>query len=197
MKGDLTLAILEKVSEVACVSIDMMATIITTRYGASMKELDRNYNSIKEKRERFFNEMAEIREAKKKYRSMLYKLKRDGLISEKNKNGKKFIKITVNGLRKLERLRKNREEFIPANYKKEIGNRYIIVIFDIPEVQRKRRAWIRSVLKNLGLKMAQKSVWVGKAKIPKDFIDDLFEWELDEFVEIFEITKSGNLKHII
>jgi len=33
-------------------------------------------------------------------------------------------------------------------------------------------------------------------KIPKDFIDNLAELKLIEYVEIFEISKSGTLKSL-
>jgi hypothetical protein len=45
--------------------------------------------------------------------------------------------------------------------------------------------------------MVQKSVWVGKTKIPQDFLDDLFKLKLVDFVEIFEISRTGSLKHLI
>ena len=81
------------------------------------------------------------------------------------------------------------------SYSKEKGQ-FTIVVFDIPEKERSKRAWIREVLKNLDLKMIQKSVWVGKVKIPKQFIDDLDKFNMVDFVEIFEISKAGSLKQI-
>src|SRR3990167_838001 len=78
-----------------------------------------------------------------------------------------------------------------------INNRLIIVIFDIPERERRKRAWLRLALKNIGLKLIQRSVWMGKVKIPKEFLDDIRELHLVNFVEIFEITKSGSLNQVI
>ena len=52
-------------------------------------------------------------------------------------------------------------------------------------------------LKNIGLRLIQQSVWMGKVKIPKEFLDDIRELHLANFVEIFEITKSGSLNQVI
>ena len=76
-------------------------------------------------------------------------------------------------------------------------DRLIIVIFDIPERERRKRAWLRLALKNIGLKLIQRSVWMGKVQIPKEFLDDIRELHLVNFVEIFEITKSGSLNQVI
>ena len=45
--------------------------------------------------------------------------------------------------------------------------------------------------------MIQKSVWIGKVKIPKEFLDDLFKLRLIDYIEIFEISKAGSLKNLI
>ena len=82
-------------------------------------------------------------------------------------------------------------------YPKEKGNKVIIVMFDIPEEYTKKRTWLRMVLGNLDFKMAQKSVWIGKTKIPKELIADIMKMKLEGFVEVFEVGSTGNLKHVI
>ena len=72
----------------------------------------------------------------------------------------------------------------------------MIVVFDVPEKERRKRDWLRSVLKRLELKMVQKSVWIGKVKIPKELLDDLFNLKLLDYVEIFEVSKSGSLRQL-
>ena len=67
---------------------------------------------------------------------------------------------------------------------------------DIPESERKKRAWLRSALKNLNFKMIQQSVWIGKVRIPEEFLRDLRNMHLTEYVEIFEISKAGSLQQI-
>jgi hypothetical protein len=55
---------------------------------------------------------------------------------------------------------------------------------------------MRSALKNLGFRMIQKSVWVGKVTLPEDFLSDLRQLNLISCVEIFEVNKAGSLRHI-
>jgi len=45
----------------------------------------------------------------------------------------------------------------------------------------------------LGFTMLQKSLWIGSNKIPEEFIEDLKEWKIIEYVHIFEVTKKGTL----
>ena len=81
--------------------------------------------------------------------------------------------ITKRGIKKLEGYRKSRRHRggipIPI-YKKEGGFGLVIVAFDIPERERKKRAWIREVLAGLGLEILQKSVWVGTKRIPQELL---------------------------
>jgi len=45
--------------------------------------------------------------------------------------------------------------------------------------------------------MIQKSVWVGKIALPEEFLRDLHRLQLISYVEIFEVTRAGSLKHIV
>lgn len=94
-------------------------------------------------------------------------------------------------------LKEKSKKLLPAvAYQKEKSDKLIIIAFDVPETERKKREWLRAVIKNLGFKMVQRSVWIGKIKIPKEFMNDLLKLRLVEFVEIFEISKTGSLKQI-
>lgn len=80
--------------------------------------------------------------------------------------------------------------------KAENGPTFIIVAFDIPEREKRKRNWLRQSLCRMGLSMVQKSVWIGRVKLPEDFIESLRHLKLADCVEIFEITKTGTLKHL-
>ena len=82
-------------------------------------------------------------------------------------------------------------------YAKERNDAFVIIAFDIPEKERGRRSWLREALRNLGMKMVQKSVWMGKVKIPEAFLNDLRSFHLVDYVEVFEITKTGSLEHLL
>ena len=138
----------------------------------------------------------EKRAQRRRYDNLVYRLKQQGLLEVVEKEGKKFFRLTSEGKRKLA---KSREvPSLPStHYETKKDERFVIVMFDIPEQERKKRAWLRAVLINLGFSMAQKSVWIGKVRIPQTLIDDLVKLNLDDFVEIFQVTKTGNLKHVI
>ncbi|MBI2635441.1 MAG: CRISPR-associated endonuclease Cas2, partial [Parcubacteria group bacterium] len=69
-----------------------------------------------------------------------------------------------------------------------------VVIFDIPEKQKHKREWLRGQLQDLGFKMIQKSVWMGKRKFPKEFLEDIRDLKLLAYVEIFSVTKTGSMR---
>jgi CRISPR/Cas system-associated endoribonuclease Cas2 len=198
MRGEITLKILEFIENLAVGTADLLDAILSAGYGASYSKIQ--YELSKRQRERYNKEIKrEIRRRRRqKYHKIIYKLKRDGLIKEKFGNNKKFLIITKKGRDKLSSLKaKNNRKLPETYYQKEKGDKFVIVIFDIPEAEKRKRAWIRSALRNLELKMAQKSVWIGKVKIPKQFIDDLYKLKLADFVEIFEISKTGSFVNFL
>lgn len=185
--------VLEVLGDMTINSFDFFNAFLNAGYGASIGRMEHETYKIKDDRAGRKKE-AEI---KQKYYNLLYKLKEDGLIKVEARNKTNFFSITGKGKEKLEKLKLDNIKRLPRpmSYSKEKGQ-FTIVVFDIPEKERSKRAWIREVLKNLDLKMIQKSVWVGKVKIPKQFIDDLDKFNMVDFVEIFEISKAGSLKQI-
>jgi len=131
---------------------------------------------------------------RRRFSDFLYRLKRDGLVREIEKDGKYFVKITLKGAEILE---KHYLNILPASKYENIGDKTLkIVIFDIPESEKRKREWLRCALKNLGFEMLQKSVWAGKIKLPEEFIKDLNTINILSCVEIFTISKTGSLRNI-
>jgi len=197
-KGGITLKILEAVSDLAINTIDLFEVFLSVGYGASYGKFQYELSKKQRERDQKSIEREMKNKAKQNYYNLIYQLKRGGLIEEKEKNNKKFFIITKKGKGKLSFLKKQRKESLPeVSYSSEENNKFIIFIFDIPEKEKRKRDWLREVLKKLGLKMIQKSVWIGKTKIPKEFLDDLFKLKIIDYVEIFEITKAGSLKNLV
>jgi len=197
-KGGITLKILEAVSDLAINTIDLFEVFLSVGYGASYGKFQYELSKKQRERDQKSIEREMKNKAKQNYYNLIYQLKRGGLIEEKEKNNKKFFIITKKGKGKLSFLKKQHKESLPeVSYSSEENNKFIIFIFDIPEKEKRKRDWLREVLKKLGLKMIQKSVWIGKTKIPKEFLDDLFKLEIIDYVEIFEITKAGSLKNLV
>jgi len=198
-KGDILLRVLETIGDLTVSMADLLIVFVSAGYGASYSKLQYELSKRQMERERKSLEKGIQKETKQKYYNLIYKLKTSGLIAEKKKDNKKLFILTKKGKKKLFSLREKNQKRLPdISYLrlKEESNKLVIVIFDIPEQERRKRGWLRAALKNLGLKMVQKSVWIGKVKIPKEFLDDLFKLRLIDYIEIFEISKTGSLKNL-
>jgi len=197
MRGDITFKILEVIAGMGTGLANAAEAALSAGYGASqgrlMREL-RRVESERDKRKKTREIEARLRH---RYRSMISHLKAEGLIvvSPKASSYAGGLKLTERGRLLLSKMRGTKKErFFPEkNYSAEKSGVFTIVAFDVPEKYRTRRDWLRDCLRNMGLKMIQKSVWLGKVKIPKEFIDDLKKMDLLEAVEIFEISKGGTL----
>ena len=66
----------------------------------------------------------------------------------------------------------------------------LIVMYDIPESNKKERDWFRRHLVKFGYEMVQKSVWVGPSPLPKDFLDYLKEIKIGDNFKTFKLARS-------
>ncbi len=183
MRSGIGRKIIEAASGTALTSAQLFVAIATAGYGASYGKIMSKLDEIQARGGQGVKKPAEFKRKRNSFYTTLYRMKRDGLIESKNggwlatAKGKKVIS--------------------EGNvYQKEADSTVKIVIFDVPEGIASKRAWLRSALKNLGFKMLQKSVWVGKVKLPEHFIRELRSRNLIDYVEIFGVTKSGSLKNI-
>lgn len=129
-----------------------------------------------------------------RFNSLLSKLRSKGFIQKSKTNNKIFWHITKKGAEKLNILKQKDYSIksrvvLPLNQKDFLK----VVIFDIPEIYRKKRNWLRFILTNLGFQKLQKSVWLGDEKLPEDFLDHLKELKLMPYIHIFAINKKGSL----
>lgn len=69
-----------------------------------------------------------------------------------------------------------------------------LVIFDIPEQERKKRDSIRAELISACFTQLQKSVWIGYRPLPKDFLIFLDDLNVREHVHIFSVKSEGTLE---
>ncbi|MBI2595069.1 MAG: hypothetical protein HYW38_02330 [Candidatus Colwellbacteria bacterium] len=188
-KESLTKKILEILVGLTETSFYLFVAIVESGYGASQKQMERKFWELQE-RGLSKKHPDDFLKRRNNFYSMLSQLKKDGLIQQKN--GK--WSTTALGRKKhqsmLDRLPIKKYESKPDLTLK-------IIIFDIPEKEKHKRDWLRSRLKGMGFKKLQKSVWVGKFKLPEDFLEDLRDAKLIEYVEIFAVTKSGSLRPIV
>jgi CRISPR/Cas system-associated endoribonuclease Cas2 len=64
------------------------------------------------------------------------------------------------------------------------------VLFDIPEKRRKIRNWLRDQLKEWDFELVQKSVWIGKGPLPKEFNERLGFFGVKEGIKVYPIHKK-------
>jgi DNA-binding transcriptional regulator PaaX len=187
------------VSEAPMLAVDLFIALCEAGYGASLGKVQRELDRLQDARADARRQREEELRFRQRCYTLISRLKKDGLITVRGGEKGKSVHITPHGLKKVDALRQRAGSVCPPaeRYASEEGGKVIIVAFDIPERERRKRGWLREVLRHLGLRMIQKSVWVGKAKIPEEFLKDLADMRVIEFVEIFEVSKTGSLSHIV
>lgn len=154
----------------------------------------------------FKHDWAELYKRRQSFYSLLNQLKRDGLVKKKSSAKGAIWHITPHGISHFTKvqLRKSRntkegqtELSLPKKkYKVAKAKGLMIVAFDIPESERKRRDWLRSYLVSFGFSQLQKSVWTGQNGIPEEFVKDLRELNMLSWVHIFSVAERGTLTEL-
>jgi len=137
-----------------------------------------------------------LQKEKHKFYSLLSRLKKQGFIKKEQKRNKIFWKITPRGKQRIEKL-KTIFRLPRVNYKPEKDDEINLIVFDIPEKHKAKRQWLRHVLLSLDFTMLQKSVWIGKNKLPEEFLKALAELDLMNFIHILKISKTGTITGIL
>ena len=188
-RGEFLLRVLEKLAEAPQVLEDLLV-IVTAPYGTSLKGMEYRLAQYHRQRDVLSISQAE----RQRFHDLYYRLRKQGLITEVSHDGERTITMHKRGRAKLELLRNAASYAFPRPvYEKIAGKDVKIIIFDIPERERRKRAWLRAVLKHIGFTMVQKSVWVGKYAIPSEFLEDLERMRLLAYVQILAVTRSGSL----
>lgn len=170
---------------------------LTSNYADSYRKMRK---SIESGPKQFKISWAEKYEQRQRFYSLLNKLKNQGLVEKHNRDEEKTIwQLTKKGLDKLAFLKKEKTfgAAKPSDYKSEKSNNIKIIIFDIPEKERKKRDWLREVISAIGFSLLQRSVWIGKRKVPERFLSDLKKLDLLSYVHIFEISKIGTINSLL
>ena len=190
MRGKILLKILEILKDQVMTQVDFFDAVLASGYGASMGKIEYEYQKRRKNSESEKLKVTELKNRKRRLQIFISKMKQDGLIHEIKENN---FEISVKGKIKLAQLKNKMPSW---HYEIETKDKVVIISFDIPEKLRRKRNWFREVIKNLGFNMIHQSVWMGKIKIPKELIVDLENMHILEFIEIFEISKTGTLKKL-
>ncbi len=193
MKESITLNILERIKQNNAFAKDLLKEFLLGKLTID-RIIDKAFSYDEMKKHFSENEW-------KRYSNNFYvtlkRLEQDNLIDKKRVKEGVIIKITEKGIEKIKALKEKQKNALPSyKYKKEKSNRATIIIFDIPETEKRKRDWLRIAILNLGFKMVQKSVWIGNVKIPEDFLLSLKHLNILKYVEIFQVTKQGTLESL-
>lgn len=166
--------------------VEEILTILTDYHGGYklMRSRMSGYTGpIPSGKKKNYREIQEIKDAS--LRSTLSRLKKQGLINNKKgiweikKEGREYLK------KKLGSKIPHFDHLKSKNKEKEI-----IVVFDIPEKKKYRRNWLRVELVALGFIPLQKSVWLGPAPLPKEFIEYLSKINLLQYLKFFKAAEA-------
>ncbi len=127
---------------------------------------------------------AEIKALENSFRVTLSRLKKNGLV----KNDGHFWETTRQGKEKAKKQGQDKKH--PSYPPIPKSDKKIIITFDVPEAERKNRNWLRLQLLHLNFKLLQKSVWLGPAPLPKEFIEDLKYMKLIPHLKFFEVKET-------
>ena len=143
----------------------------------------------------------QAKEEKQRFYNLICRLHEQGLVAKEKQGIKTTISVTKKGVEKYRTLKKlfekrdmaDRPTTKPNSYPKIKSPSSIIVSFDIPEKESHKRAWLRSVLRNLEYEMLHESVWIGSNILPKEFLDEAHRINMTRYVHIFSVLRKGTI----
>ena len=115
----------------------------------------------------------------------LSRLKRRGFVSRTSRGWR----ATKRAEKYLKQIEKKLPKGNYPSFKRKKGE-HIIIAYDIPEVMKEGRDWLRVELRMLSFKQMQKSVWIGPAPLPEIFIARLKEADLLGYMNFFVARKK-------
>lgn len=201
MRGGIILKILEILDEITTIETGTFLDAFLTDYHTSYRIL-RGIPPKRRKRREEWNPQKRGQEREFKETQLFYvmlsRLKKQGFVEKKSSRGSSIWTITKKGREKIRAIYERNKNQLPprTHYQQEASPEWKIVIFDIPEKEKRKREWLRPTLRRLGFRQLQKSVWIGKVAIPEIFLEDLKKLHMLEYIEIFAITKSGSIRQI-
>lgn len=187
-------AILGFIAEAGIVTVETILNPIATTVqlsaamlnppGAASRALRREITPL------YLDNLRAITKDKIRLYSLLYKLKKEGLVNRLKKGS---YSITRQGRKYLSKKKSYLAWSRRYIVEKSRNNVLTIVIFDVPERERVKRDWLRYELVLMGFEKLQNSVWAGRYTLPSEFISDLETYGILPYVQIFSVDKTGTI----
>ncbi len=127
--------------------------------------------------------------SRKTISTILWRLRREGLISRTGGSKNAVWQLTPTGKAQLKQAAHDPKTDIISDGITRL------VIFDIPERERKKRTIVRTELIACNFQQLQKSVWIGDCPLPEGFVRSLDAMGLAEYVHIFSVREKGTISH--
>ena len=121
------------------------------------------------------------------FSAILSRLKNQNLVVKNGEHRKSLWSLTKKG--------ESYSDVIVSSLPKEDGI-IRLVMFDIPEIERKKRDLVRYELVACEYKQLQKSVWIGYRPLPERFVKSLDDLKLKDKVQIVSINKTGTIEKV-
>ena len=118
--------------------------------------------------------------------SLLSRLRRQGLVARRGNRGSHAWTLTKRGAEQIAA-----DPILAFPAPDGISR---LVVFDIPEKERRKRDIIRTELASCNFRSLQKSVWIGENPLPEDFIALVDDLRLKGRLHIFSIRESGTIE---
>lgn len=131
--------------------------------------------------------------AKHSLSSMLYHLKKDGLVVMHGPKKKALWSITQKGRRVLRKSPPPQHHTAVDELPPEDGISRLVA-FDVPEKQRAKRQWLRVALMSCGFQPIQRSVFLGHRPLSEDIVKEISDMDMDRYIHIVSIQKHGTLR---
>jgi len=126
----------------------------------------------------------ERRKARRSFSQFIGYLQKQGYIKTKSLEGIKGVLLTPKGAEKILYVKRK----LAAKEKRKDG-KWIMIIFDIPEKQRKARDFLRDALSDMGYEKLQQSVWVCPYDVYKETEEAVRSYQIVPCVKLFLIEE--------
>ncbi len=121
---------------------------------------------------------------RKKFHRLINILKQNNYIRSESLKGKQAMMLTKEGFSKA-----LKASFAMEEKKKRKDGKWLMLTFDIPQKHKKARELLRGIMRNLGYKMFQQSIWVCPFDV-SDTTEKLLQMHnLEKYVKIFLIEE--------
>ena len=157
-----------------------------------VEDLDKAYDffAIRTPPEIVYPEMHRLKreyrrsQARTNFSQFIQNLQNRGYIQVKALKGTRGVILTLKGAERV-----LRAKLKSTKKKRRKDNKWIMVIFDIPEKQRRTRELFRSALINLGYQKLQQSVWVCPYDVHKETEEAIRAYRSIPYVKLFIIEE--------